>query len=73
MYVKRTIGEIMFLTLYVYGTLLVENNLDMIETTKKWLPSVFRMKDMGEARYVLGVEIFKNHLKKFSYVLGSIH
>jgi len=56
-YVKRTTREIMFLTLYVDDILLAGNNLEMINATKQWLSSVFDMKDMGEARYVPGVEI----------------
>ena len=43
---------------------MVGNNLEMIEATKKWLSSVFEMKDMGEAMYVIGVEIIRNHPKK---------
>jgi len=61
-YVKRTRG-IMFLTLYVNDILLVGNNLEMINATKQW-SSIFEIKDMGEARYVLGVEIVRNHPKK---------
>jgi len=38
--------------------------MKMIQTTKQWLSSVFEMKDMGEARYVLGVEITRNRSKK---------
>jgi len=57
-YVKKTIEGIMFLTLYVDDVLLVGNNMEMIQTTKKWLSSAFEMKDMGEARYVLGIKIF---------------
>ena len=63
-YAKRTIKEIMFLTLYVDGILLAGNNLEMINATKQWLSSVFEIKDMGEARYVLSVEIVKNRAKK---------
>jgi len=63
-YVKKTTKEIMFLTLYVDDILLAGNNLEMINTTKRWLSSVFEMKDMGEARYVLGVEIVRNRPKK---------
>jgi len=63
-YVKRSTGGIIFLTLYVDDILLVGNNLEMIEATKKWLSSVFEMKDMGEAKYVLGMEIIRNHPKK---------
>ena len=63
-HVKRSTGGIMFLTLYFDDILLVGNNLEMIEATKKWLSSFFEMKDMGEARYVLGVKIIRNHPKK---------
>ena len=54
----------MFLTLYVDDILLAGNNLQMINATKQWLSSVFEMKDMGEARYILGVEIVRNRPKK---------
>ena len=54
----------MFLTLYVDDILVVGNNLKMINTTKQWLSSIFEMKGMSEARYVLGVEIVKNRHKK---------
>ena len=63
-YIKRSTSGIMFLTLYVDGILLVENNLEMIEATKKWLSSVFEMKDTDEARYVLGMEIIRHRPKK---------
>ena len=54
----------MFYTLYVDDILLAENNMEIIQTTKKWLSSVFKIKDMGEARYLPGVEMFKNRSKK---------
>jgi len=54
----------MFLTLYVDDILLVENNMEMIQTTKQWLSSVFEMKDMGEARYVPCIEITQNRPKR---------
>jgi len=54
----------MFLTLYVDDILLVGNKLKMIQATKKWLSSVFKMKDMGEAKYVLSVKIIRNRPKK---------
>ena len=66
-YVKKTTKGIMFLTLYVDDILLAGNDMEMIQATKEWLSSVFEMKDMGESRYVLGVEITWNCSKK---VLG---
>jgi len=63
-YVKKTTKEIMFLILYVDDILLAGNNLEVINTTKRRLSSAFEMKDMGEARYVLGVKIVRNRPKK---------
>ena len=34
--------------------------MEMIETTKEWLFTIFEMKDMGEVRYILGIEIIRN-------------
>ena len=64
MYVKKTTKGVMFLTLYVDDMLLAGNNMEIIQTTKQWLSSVFEMKDMGEDRYDLGVEITRNRSKK---------
>jgi len=50
----------MFLTLYVDDILLGRNNLEVIEGTRKCLSSIFEMKDIGDARYVLGMKIIKN-------------
>jgi len=63
-YVKRTTKGNMFLTLYVDDILLVGNNLEMINATKQWLSFVFEMKDIGEAKYVLGVAIVRNRPKE---------
>ena len=53
--------------LYVDDTLMTSNDLEMIVTTKGWLTSNFRLKDMGDASYVLGAKIHKNGPKR---VLG---
>ena len=69
-YVKGSTEGIIFLTLYVDDILLAGNNLEMIKATKKWLSSVFEMKDLGEARNVLGVKIIRKRPKK---LLGTSH
>ena len=51
-YVKKTTKGIIFLTLYVDDTLFAGNNMEMIQTTKQWLSSIFEMKDMAEVGYV---------------------
>ena len=49
---------------YTDDILLVENSNKMIDTAKKWLSSNFEMKDMGEANYILGVKIVRDHAKR---------
>jgi len=63
-YVKKTNVGIMFLTLYVDDILLAGSDLELINATKQWLSSVFEMKDMGEARFILRVEIIRDHPRK---------
>jgi hypothetical protein len=36
----------------------------MIDINKRWLLSNFKMKDIGEANYVLRVEIITNYTKR---------
>ena len=64
-YVKRSKESFLILSLYVDDILLAGNDKEMIVATKAWLSSNFEMKDMGEARYVLGVKIFRDHSRKF--------
>ena len=63
-YLKRSNNGFVILSLYVDGILLAGNSKEMIDTTKKWLSSNFEMKDIGEARYVLGVKIVRDHAKR---------
>ena len=64
MYVKQLGKSLLILFVYVDDILLAGNDMKMIVTTKRWLSSIFEMKDMGEANYVLGVEIFRDRSKK---------
>ena len=63
-YVKRSGKSLLILSLYVDDILLAGNDMKMIVTTKRWLASIFEMKDMGDANYVLGVKIFRDPSKK---------
>ena len=63
-YVKRSGKSLLILSLYVDDILLARNDIEMIVTTKRWLSSIFEMKDMGEANYVLGVKIFRDCSRK---------
>jgi hypothetical protein len=63
-YLKCSNNSFIILSLYVDDILIARNNKEMIDTTKKWLSSNFEMKDMGEASYVLGVKIIRDHVKR---------
>ncbi|CAL2256677.1 unnamed protein product [Prunus armeniaca] len=58
-YLKFSGSNFIFLVLYVDDILLATNNLSML-AAKFFLSSHFEMKDMGEASYVLGVEIHRD-------------
>ena len=63
-YVKQLGKSLLILFVYVDDILLAGNDMKMIVTTKMWLSSIFEMKDMGEANYVLGVKILRDCSKK---------
>ena len=46
-----------FLVLYVDDTLLAYNNSDLLGETRGFLFGHFGMKDLGDASYVLGIQI----------------
>ena len=65
MYLKRSKKSVLILSLYVDDILIAGNDMDSIVATKKWLASTFEMKDMGEAHFVLRIEIVRDRSKKF--------
>ena len=63
MYIKCSNSHLIILSLYVDDILIAGNDKQLIDVTKKWLSSNFEMKHMGEASYVLGVKILRDHSK----------
>ena len=53
-------SKIIFLILYVDDVLLASNDLDMLHEVKQLLSMHFDMKDLGEASFVLGIEIHRD-------------
>lgn len=47
----------MVLLVYVDDILLANNNLNEIKLLKKFLHDQFTIKDLGELKYILGLEI----------------
>ena len=51
--------------------LLIGNDVGLLSDVKKWLAEKFQMKDLGQASYVLGIQIIrdrKNRLLALSQV-----
>ena len=59
-YNKLPTGEYIYLLLYVDDMLITSKSRSAIDTLKKDLSSEFEMKDLGEAKKVLGMEITRD-------------
>jgi hypothetical protein len=62
-YVKFKNEKYIFLILYVDDILLVNSDVSLLLETKKFLFSKLDMKDLGEASFVLGIEIHRDRSK----------
>jgi len=62
-YTKFKNGKFIFLILYVDDILLASSDVQILRETKNFLSSNFDMKDLGEASYVLGIEIHRDRKK----------
>jgi hypothetical protein len=56
-YAKFKNEKVIFIVLYVDDILLASSNVHLLLETKGFLSLYFDMKDLGEASYVLGIEI----------------
>ena len=59
-YAKFKSGKFIFLILYVDDMLLGSSDVGLLLETKKFLSSNFDMKNLGEASFVLGIEIHRD-------------
>ncbi|KAK4402749.1 Retrovirus-related Pol polyprotein from transposon RE1 [Sesamum angolense] len=66
LFVKTTDSRLLALLVYVDDILLTGSSLEEIQAVKSYLHDLFTIKDIGEARYFLGLEIARN--SKGSYV-----
>jgi hypothetical protein len=58
-YAKFKNRKYIFLILFVDDILLASSDVSLLLETKSFLSSHFEMKDLGEARFVLGIEFIK--------------
>lgn len=63
-YAKFKNGKYIFLILYVDDILLASSDVNLLLETKKFLSSNFDIKNLGEASFVLGIEIHRDRSKK---------
>jgi hypothetical protein len=62
-YAKFKNGRYIFLILYVDDILLASSDVPLLLETKKFLSSKFDMKGLGEASFVLGIDIHRDRSK----------
>lgn len=60
-YQKLSGSKFVFLVLYVDDILLASNNIGSLHETKRFLTNKFEMKDLGDASFVLGIQILRDH------------
>ena len=63
-YMKSEGKDFIFLILYVDDILLASTSVTLLNHTKSFLSNNFDMKDLGEASYVLGIEIKRDRAAK---------
>ena len=59
-YVRRKGGHILIIALYVDDLLIACDDMDMLNETKRQLSGRFKMKDLGESRIILGMDIARD-------------
>jgi hypothetical protein len=62
-YAKFRNGKFIFLILCVDDILLASSDVSLLLETKRFLSSNFDMKDLGEASFILGIEIYRDRRK----------
>ena len=59
-YYKFSGSKYVFLVLYVDDVLLVSSDIGLLHETKRFLTKNFEMKDLGDASFVLGIQIHRD-------------
>ena len=59
-YHKFSGSKYIFLVLYVDDILLATNDIGLLHETKRFLSKQFEMKDLGDASFVLGIQIYQD-------------
>uniref|UniRef100_A0A3Q7EDS5 Reverse transcriptase Ty1/copia-type domain-containing protein n=1 Tax=Solanum lycopersicum TaxID=4081 RepID=A0A3Q7EDS5_SOLLC len=77
MFIKKDESGIVIILVYVDDLLVTGDSLRIVKETKEKLKQVFKMKDLGELRYFLGIEFARSdqgilmHQRKYTLELIS--
>ena len=63
-YKKVSGSAIVFLVLYVDDILLIGNDIPTLQSVKSWFGKCFSMKDLGEATYIVGINIYRDRSQR---------
>lgn len=61
LFTKKHDSKVVVILVYVDDMLITSNDLTLIEETKKQLHQTFKLKDLGELKYFLGIEFCRSH------------
>ena len=64
MYKKVSGSVVVFLVLYVDDIVLMGNNVSILQYVKIWLYKNFSVKDLKEATYILGINIYRDRYRR---------
>ena len=57
-------SSVAFLILYVDDLLLIENDIEFLDSIKGYLNKSFSMKDLDKAAYILGIKIYRDRSRR---------
>ena len=60
LYLKFSGSKFIILLLYVDDILLASSDVELLHETKRFISSKFGMKDLGNASFVLGIQIHRD-------------
>ena len=68
-YHKFSGGKYIFLVLYIDDILLAINDIYLLHDIKRFLSNIFEMKDLGDASFVLWIQIHRDHSRGYSWII----
>ena len=63
-YIKWYKDKYVLVSLYMDDILITRNDLDFVQTIKRWLSSTFETRDKRQTSYILGVKIHSDCFNK---------